>query len=100
MARYVFKYQLLLPVKNYFQLPKGSLILSAGVQEPDDSGPIIVIWVLVRDPVGTEFEDRIVSAFQSGPDIGDDRHLEFIGTVTTSKGLVWHVFEEIDYDTR
>lgn len=83
----IWKYTLKSP-KTDLELPKGSEVLSVGVQNEE-----IVLWVKV-DPL-QEKESRTFVGFGTGHDIPDALKLSFIGTVMLSKGkLVFHIFEQ------
>jgi hypothetical protein len=85
----IYKYPLPYPTAA-LALPLGARILSAGLQ--DDQ---IVIWALVdpRPPVRTR--DMQCLAVNTGMILPDNiGTLRFLTTLTTSNGIVWHVFCE------
>lgn len=85
--RAIWKFTLDKPATD-FRVPVGSVVLAAGIQGDD-----IVIWMLVWTDADTEW--RSFQAFNTGQEIpGDpDRLAEFVGSLTSKTGIVWHVFE-------
>lgn len=70
----------------------GSELLSFGYQESDYGyGP--VVWALVPDESADDANKvlRKFIIFPTGANIADNDH--YIGTIITSQGLVWHLFE-------
>jgi hypothetical protein len=89
----IYKYKVENPQHCLIKMPENARLLSAGIQND-----VICIWAVV-DTAKPE-ENRFFSAYNTGgADIKHNRGYQdsykFIGTVTTSNGIVWHVFEEI-----
>lgn len=76
-----------------FQVPKGSLVLDAKLQE---QGSIKmeepVIWFLVGDK-NAEVESRTFAYFMTGQAIPDAVDIAHINTLIAKNGIVVHVFE-------
>lgn len=66
-----------------------AVFLSAGVQGEDD----IVVWYVENDEERPDpyTGGRQVRAINTGRGVFEDE--KYIATVTTSNGVVWHVFE-------
>lgn len=87
MAKAVWKYVLDSDV-NPLEIPKGSTILSVGLQ-----GPTLTAWALVNLD-SQENEVRTLHVYGTGHEIPVDAlTLRFLGRVDGAV-LVWHVFEE------
>ena len=88
----IYKYDLA-PINDRIQvgMPKGAVILSVGSQ----SGAELVCWARVDTNEPKKIRQfRIVGTGHS-LDNDDMARLEFISTVQTPSGLVWHVYEQI-----
>ena len=70
---------------GYIQMPKGSRILTAGLQE---SG--IKIWAIVKPSPPKEWVSRFVNVYGTGHPLVD-LSAQYAGTVFDGS-LVWHVF--------
>lgn len=83
----ILKYKL--PHKeNTLLMPKGDVI---SVQIQDNE---ITMWVIVKEE--KPLTNRVFFVVGTGHEFEGDRDMTLIlhrGTVQTSKGLVWHVFE-------
>lgn len=81
----VYKYTLIHPYTG-LELPYGAQILTAQMQ--DDQ---IVLWALLSEQEARTVR-RLIFAVNTGVEF-DLSSLGYIGTVTSSSGIVWHVFE-------
>lgn len=83
-------------------MPVGTQILSAGIQERTDPAmqwEEIVLWGLVDVRNAMKYaETTIVRQFyvvNTGESFNTPFAVKFIGTVTTKNGTVWHVLEVV-----
>lgn len=89
----IYKYQLAGP-DCIMHLPRGCIILSVGVQRPEPYVENIVVWALVNEKTRNTDGFHFYCA-NTGADVSDCDNFEshqFLGTVTSSNGIVWHVF--------
>lgn len=91
----IYKYELVGP-NCVLHLPRGCRILSTGIQRPAESfTERIVVWALV-DPKTRNTDAYHFSCLNTGADV--DAYCDefpkhtFLGTLTSSNGIVWHVF--------
>jgi len=73
-------------------MPIGAQPVSVAI-DPASSGEKVAVWARVwpdARPVLRRFE--ICGTGHPCPDI-DDASVEFLGTVVTTRGFVWHVFD-------
>jgi hypothetical protein len=102
--RKIYKYPLKITDTQRIEMPVESKILSVVVQSKDISfisEPVIieelVVWALVDEenylvsPKTTIRTIHIIGTSNSIPEV----QLNFIGTVQTHNGFVWHIFEEL-----
>jgi hypothetical protein len=86
----VWKFQIPMPDENgrsFVEIPEGSELLSVGIQ--DDR---LVLWALT-DSLSAPHIHRILVA-NTGMSIAEfPSTARFLGTVTTSNGIVWHVWD-------
>lgn len=86
----IFKYKL--PVEDLatVEMPQGAEILSVGTQGPAE----LFVWALVdpEAPVGLQYFNIRGTGHDADGDLG-----RFVGSVTMSIGLVFHVFESHAY---
>lgn len=82
----IFKYNLDLIDKQEVEIPANGKILHFGLQDLES----LCIWVLI-DPANSK-EKRHFKIYGTGRSIYDESE-NYIGTVITSFGLVWHLFE-------
>ena len=82
----IWKFPIRLDVNLTVDMPKGSLVLSAGVQDGS-----IMVWALVQDDA--EQIRRRFAVYGTGhPMLPKDAALLFVGTVFMGS-YVWHVFD-------
>ena len=87
----IYKYSLGLPHHNLVSdiaIYKGAKIISAQMQGND-----LVVWAIVNPK--NSLKPRTFYVYGTGFEMEsyDKKHYEFISTVQTSHGLVWHLFE-------
>jgi len=80
--------------RSFIDLPVRTVLLSVGIQDDD----VMVVWGWVPRPDDERIERRRLIVVNTGMDIRDFRGDlpyggKFLGTVTTSNGIVWHVWE-------
>lgn len=82
----IYKYEL---TSNICTLnpPEGAEFLSVGCR----TTMLLVVWAKVDPDAMPDL--RFLCAYTTGDKLADGPS-RFIGTVTTSNGIVWHVFEE------
>jgi hypothetical protein len=87
--RTVYKFEI--QPEHTLRLPKGSGILSVGVQ-----GDKMFLWALVDPRNEVVSEERRIEVYGTGHEIPNPGDLEFIGTLIMYGGfLVFHVFERV-----
>ena len=67
------------------EMPEHASIISAGIQNDQ-----IVIWAVVAPDY--PITKRLVIAVNTGDFYKTKEVMDFVGTVTSSTGIVWHVF--------
>ena len=70
-------------------MPAGAKVLSVGWQPVDG----LVMWALVNPD--NPLEERKFHTFGTGHPVANPDSLEFVGSVQTPAGFVWHVFQEL-----
>jgi len=84
----IWKYQLEIKDEQEILMPKGSLVLSAGLQNN-----IVCIWVLVDSSTG-EHEPITIKIFGTGNPLPImPPTFRFIGTIIQTP-FVWHIFAQ------
>ena len=83
MTTRIFKYPI--PRNAPTEMPAGARILSVGYQNPE-----IVAWAIVDEDAPT-VKRRLVVCPTGAADVPSK--VEFVGTIQTPGGLVWHVFD-------
>lgn len=84
----IWKFNLTGPITK-FEVPQGSRVLSTAFQ-----GKIIVVWVEV--PLEDEPLIKItIQAIDTGKRV-DNHPRQFIGTVTSDTGIVWHIYRRFE----
>jgi len=87
----IYKYNLGIPHHNLVcntTLHKGAKILSAQIQENN-----LVVWAIVNPKNSMKTKTFYVYVSCLEKEAYDKKHYEYISTVQTSHGLVWHLFE-------
>ena len=84
----IYKYKIPAPIADgvsTVEMPKFATILSVGIQQDE-----MVLWAVV-DPktIVRKYHLQLVN---TGNDVPEGTG-EFIGTATSSNGIVWHVFK-------
>lgn len=83
----IYKYELQIDDMQVIEMPKGSEILTAQVQNNK-----VCLWAMV-DPVTSKTEGRKIRMIGTGNPV-EDSNLKYISTVQMVNGLVvWHIFE-------
>ena len=87
MMKKIFKY----PLKNFdkqgIKIPAPARLLS--VMEQDGN---LVLYAVVEDVPNWEYETLNVFIRGTGHPMGDAENADYLGTVSTEMGLVWHIF--------
>lgn len=87
----IYKYNLGIPHHNLvcdITLNKGAKILSAQIQQNN-----LVVWAIVNPKNAMKTKTFHVYGTGFEMEAYDKKHYEYISTVQTSQGLVWHLFE-------
>lgn len=87
----IYKYTLGTPFHNLVKdlsIPKGAKILNAQMQ-----GNELCIWFVLNNK--NSLKERTFHIYGTGFELEnyDKKHYEYISTVQTAHGLVWHLFE-------
>ena len=87
----IYKYNLGNPYHNLVsieKMPKGAKVLDAQMQNDD-----LVLWALVN-PKHSE-KEKTFHIYGTGFELTEyeKKHYDYLTTVQTAHGLVWHVFE-------
>ena len=77
---------------SIIELPEGAVILSAGVEHFTDQ---ISIWYSFNSVNEYSVEKTHIYCVNTGHSFDKGTLDKFIGTVKTSNGIVWHVYEAI-----
>lgn len=82
----IYKYALVHPLMS-FDLPIGARVLCVQMQHD-----VPMIWILL-DKDETQLLPRRFVSIATGSPFDTLHTLNYLGTVITSKDLVWHIFE-------